>query len=267
MRFLALVLLVLSTNALSTQIVEWKKKPIDIVLPIGKERIIELPDNVFVGLPANIEKLVRTQSAQGYVYLTAFSEFQSSRVQLRLHDTGEIVLLNLSASAQSMETENIVIRLPSEKKERLTNNAKSDYSAPSKNTATPVELTRFAALKLYAPERLATNDHRIRVSKAPNIDLDGLFTGKSYGVFDAEAVAVFRSGHLYLTAVKLVNKHLLPRTINFTDINADFLYATPQHLQVNQKNVPGDTTTLYIITDKPLDAALYLTPLKELNHG
>jgi integrating conjugative element protein (TIGR03749 family) len=263
MRTIILVLLVLFTStSFATQVVEWNKRPIDVVLQVGKERIIQVPDNVLVGVPNSIKPLLRVQPAQGYVYLTALESFSESRLQLKMHKTGEIILVDVSTTTQNTTDESIVIKLP---KQVSNNNSVVSNQPQNQKAATPIELTRFATRTFYAPERLAVSDRRIRMSKAPKVNLDGLFTGSSFNVFDAKAMAVFRTGKLYLTAIKLVNKTPMAQPIVFTDINADFMYATPQHVQINRMNVPGDTTMLYLITDKPLAAALYLPSVSQ--HG
>ena len=251
---LVIFCIVFGTGAFATQIVEWKKQPISVVLPVGKERIIQLPDNVIVGVPSSIKQLLRVQSAQGYVYLTARDSFSQSRIQLKIHETGEIIILDVSTSTDGSTQENIIVKLPKELSGNATEVAQAELT---RKAATPIELTRFATRTIYAPERLAISDKRIRMNKPPKVNLSNLFTGQSYDVFNATALAVFRTGNMYLTAIKLVNKTPVQQTIEFTDINADFLYATPQHLQVNEKNIPGDTTMLYMITKKPLAAALY----------
>ncbi len=250
---------VFTLTAQATQLVEWANKPISVVLPVGKERIIQVPDHVYVGVPGSIKSMIRVQSAQGHVYLTALGEFMPSRVQLKLHESGKIILLDVRSSNESEETENIVISLPSKKRapvQASTSNVVNVGTQP----VTPIQLTRFAARMFYGPERLAISDNRIRVSKASNVDLSTLFTGKSFGKFEAKAQAVFRSGNMYLIAIKLRNKSNSVQTIEFKDLNVDFQYATPQHLQVNRANVPGDTTMLYLITNKPLEASLFVMP-------
>ncbi len=253
-----LVCVFFCSSLFASQLVQWDKRPISVVLPVGKERIIQLPDNVLVGVPASIKPLLRVQSAQGLIYLTARQSFSQSRVQLKLHSTGEIILLDISAiNNDELTQEDIVITLSKNNQKTPSELKTNSSSTMSKRQVTPIELTQFATRTFYAPERLALNDKRIRVTKAPTLDLSRLFTGNSFQVFDAKAQALFRAGNLYLTAIKLVNNTHTQQTITFTDIDADFLYATPQHLQVNKKNVPGDTTMLYLITKKPLAAALY----------
>lgn len=256
---LAVFALLMSTNALSTQIVEWNKRPIQVVLSVGQERIIELQDNVFVGVPSNIKDLLRVQSAQGFVYLTALEQFPKSRIQLKLNKTGEIIILDVGTTIEKTTSENIIIKHLKDAPKK--GQSDTGHSIGNKSlSATPVQLTKYAARMFYAPERLAVKDARIRMSRAPNVNLNGLFVGKSFNLFDAQALAVFRTGNLYLTAIKLNNRTAQEQTIYFEDINADFLYATPQHLRVNAKDNSGEMTMLYLITSQPLEASLYLSP-------
>ncbi len=264
---LLLTLLAISFSFASqaTQIIEWNKKPIRVVLPVGKERIIQLEDNAYVGVPESIKPLLRVQSAQGSVYLTAIEEFPESRLQIKLNATGEILLIDIKTSVKNTETENVIIKTskakrPSEDK----NNSNQDIAINKRDPVTPIQLTRFASRAFFGPERLSVKDSRIKMTQAPDIPLSNLFNGSSYGLFAMEALAVFRANNMYLTAIKITNKTPVPQVIKFREIDADFQFATPQHLRVNQANVAGDMTVLYIITDKPLSAAIYM-PYSRIN--
>lgn len=264
MRYLALILFIFATlQASATQIVEWNKKPIEIVLPLGKERILEFPDNVFLGIPASLSPFLRSQSAQGFLYLTALEGFPKTRIQVKLNKSGEIILLDIrSTNTSEATTESIVFKMPSE----ASSIAKDEITKAQKRLppVTPIQLTRFVSRLFYGPERLAISDPRIKQAFAPKMNLDDLFIGPSYGVFELKAEAVFRASGLYLTAIKVSNKTPVPQTIMFNDINAEFAYVTPQHLQVNQMNVAGDMTMLYIITRQPLEASIYLPVVSKL---
>ena len=126
----------------------------------------------------------------------------------------------------------------------------------------PEEMIQFAAREFYAPPRLHINDPRLsRTSVNKDEDTEDLFIDTSYGLYDATPIAAWQSSSgQYLTAVKLVNRKDEPVTINPFHLNMQFSYAAPQHIRLDPRNSPGDTTMLYIITDRPFTESRYETP-------
>ena len=126
----------------------------------------------------------------------------------------------------------------------------------------PEEMIQFAAREFYSPPRLHINDSRLsRTSVNKDEDTEDLFIDTSYGLFDATPIAAWQSSSgQYLTAVKLVNRKDEPVTINPFHLNMQFGYAAPQHIRLDPRNSPGDTTMLYIITDRPFTESRYETP-------
>ncbi|GIC77589.1 TIGR03749 family integrating conjugative element protein [Moritella sp. F3] len=259
LRFLTFILILFVTSASATEVITWKKEPIRITLTKGKERLLKFPDHVFYQKPLAVSDKVDISSAQGTVYITAKEEFDTTRFRFRLNDSQKIILVDIqSVDASNITNENVIIKLPQKQKvssEYVQENATSNTTS---GRVTPIQLTRYASRALYGPERLALSDSRIATLAAPDIDLSNLFTGTSFNTFKLSTIAVFKTDEFVLTAIKIVNKSMLEQPIEFKDINADFSYATPQHLFVRQKNAPGDTTVLYLVTDKPLANAIYV---------
>ena len=80
--------------------ITWQKTPIALALTVGKERRVDFPGPVKVGLPAAIQSALRVQSVAGTVYLLAHQPFEATRVMVRAVDSGAIYLLDLSADNQ-----------------------------------------------------------------------------------------------------------------------------------------------------------------------
>jgi integrating conjugative element protein (TIGR03749 family) len=255
---LVMFVMLFSLDVFAAQIIKWKNLPLTINLEVGAERIIQVDDNVILGVPASIKKYLKADSAQGYIYLTATKAFPKTRFKLRMKSNNEVILVDLVSSNKKSDLPNLKIEIPS-----LSGDNEEVYSASGSNrqaNVTPIQLTRFAARSFYGPSRLMDDHPNIRMQKVKALDLSTLFTGKSLDVFDVKAIGVFRSGDMHLTAIKLVNKTMVRQAINFHEIDADFQFATSQFVQVNQKNVHGDTNMLYLITKKPLANALYQQP-------
>lgn len=123
-------------------------------------------------------------------------------------------------------------------------------------------MIQFAAREFYAPPRLRTNDQRLnRTALNSAEDMRDSFIDTSYGIFDATPIAAWQStSGQYLTAIKLVNRKSSPVKVNPFHLNMQYSYAAAQHIQLNQNNVPGDTTMLYVISDRPFSDSRYESP-------
>ena len=119
---------------------------------LGKERRVDFPGPVKVGVPATIQAVLRVQSVAGTVYLLAHQPFEPTRVMVRAIDGGAVYLLDLSASDEGGPSPPIEIRVPEAGgSEPVSNNDEQSAGFPAYGY---VALTRFAAQQLYAPARL-----------------------------------------------------------------------------------------------------------------
>ena len=60
--------------------ITWQKTPITVSLTVGKERRVDFPGPVKVGLPAAIQSTLRVQSVAGTVYLLAHQPFEYEEI-------------------------------------------------------------------------------------------------------------------------------------------------------------------------------------------
>ena len=63
--------------------IAWRKTPIVIELPVGTERLVHFPSAVRVGVPPQLQGMLRVQSIAGTAYLLAHQPFPSTRVIVR----------------------------------------------------------------------------------------------------------------------------------------------------------------------------------------
>lgn len=281
-----LLAVVFAEQAVAVEAIEWQKKPIKVSLQVGEQRMIHFPDHVMFGRPDSLANALDVDSLQGTLYLTAHETFAPTQVRVKLNDSGDIVLLDLIAvPRQGAPLDEVLISVPGSeagaaaaaaaKENRTSGKPASTSSAAAENplagtpfdpvgdgVISPEEMIQFAARQFYAPPRLRTNEQRLeRTSANTGEDLRDLFIGRTYGQFDATTVAAWRSSAgQYLTAVRLVNRKPFKVKVNPFDLNMQFNYATAQHIQVAQANVPGDTTMLYVITDRPFTESRYENP-------
>ncbi len=124
-----------------------------------------------VGFPPSLNEKLRIQSTGGAVYLRAESAFPQTRLQLQDVESGEILLLDVTATAGKGKLEPVRVVYSGEVStqrdsqsvrrsgqaagaaadavpESVDRKAKTRYPAPL-----PVLLTRYAAQSLYAPLR------------------------------------------------------------------------------------------------------------------
>ena len=230
----------------STERIEWKKTPIRLVLTVGVERQVEFPSSVKVGVPGNLQPLLRTQSVNGMVYLMAHAPFESTRVMVREIDGGQIYLFDISASKKPGRSHPIQVYVQEAKEpDDLT-----DGSAVGSNI-NYVTLTRFAARQLYAPARLLSDRPgivRTPVSRDP-IDL------VRGGAIDATPLVAWRAEGYYLTAVKLTNRTGQPQTLDPRNLRGAWLTATFQHHRLLPVGNESDTTAVYLISARPFSVS------------
>ncbi len=253
---LILASIFLSSSPVFSQIenlqrIEWKKVPIRVNLTVGKERLVHFPGSVSLGIPESITPFLRSQSINGTVYLLAHQPFETTRVVIRSNNSGPIYLLDISAKVSGNDTVPLQIIIP-----KQHSGIESDNSAknPAIISSTPsyVALTRFVAQQLYAPKRLLKN-----VAGIVRISVSGeavpLVRG---GVVDAQPVAAWRAGSLYVTAVKLSNSSSKEAvTLDPRHLRGNWLTATFQHNRLLPAGDDADTTVVYLVSDQPFDIA------------
>ena len=274
---------VLAGDALAVEIMHWERRPLEIPLPVDEERIVTLDRNVRVGLPpalANPEVL-RVQSAGGVLYLKAFEAFETQRVRVQDVESGDVLLLDLSAREGASSEEILVVdsreasparasasRSPSGSTSGSSGAQTSEASRPSAQasgraaaTPVPVLLTRHAAQSLYAPQR--TIEPLRGVSRVPMRLPESLGTLLPSLPVSATPLGAWRLDGWTVTAVKLENNdrqrafELDPRWLQ-----GEFYSATFMHPYLAPRGSVEDTTTVFLVTRRGgLDRALI--PLEE----
>lgn len=229
--------------------VTWRKTPIAIELPVGTERLVHFPGAVKVGVPTQLQGVLRIQSIAGTAYLLAHQPFASTRMIVRGLDDGQVYLLDLSASEKSAGNAPIEIFMP----DQPTTDGRETESAPS---APPqygyVVLTRFAAQQLYAPARLLKELPGV-VREPVKREPVALVRG---GAVEAVPLIAWRAGDLYLTAVKLTNRTDRPQTLDPRTLRGSWLTAAFQHNRLHAAGSEADRTVVYLVSARPFAPSL-----------
>ncbi|WP_409319744.1 TIGR03749 family integrating conjugative element protein [Pseudomonas putida] len=253
-----IVILVMSSGWCSAvgavEIKYWDRLPLAVPLTVGQERVLMLDEDVRVGLPSTISGKLRVQSVGGTVYLRAAEALPPTRLQLQSVKTGDIILIDIEAleGSESLEPVKIVAQAPDAKTEKDT--------APVA-TPVPVVLTRYAAQNLYAPLRTVAPLPGVR--RVPLSDSGALRTLLPTERVSIKALAAWRLGDYWVTAVKIVNRGPGKVALDPRHLQATLFAATFQHADLGLAGTPEDTTVAYLVTrGSDLQHAMLLPPPK-----
>jgi integrating conjugative element protein (TIGR03749 family) len=258
---LALLLAVLASGAASAaetipERIVWQKEPIRLDLSVGKERRVDFPGPVKIGLPPQLESMVRVQSIAETVYLLAHDAFEPTRVVVRETESGRMYLLDVAASGEGGSGPPVEVYAGEESRSSrdrpMNDGVGNDTPPPVLPSYGYVTLTRFAAQQLYAPARLLKGLPgvvRVPVKRTAVALVRG-------AAITAEPLVAWRAGELYLTAVKLTNRTDRSLTLDPRTLRGEWLTAAFQHNRLLPKGDESDTTALYLISARPFAASL-----------
>jgi integrating conjugative element protein (TIGR03749 family) len=229
------------------QRVTWDKVPIPVILQAGEERMVHFRAPVSVGVPAGLDQLLRTQTVNGTVYLLATTAFPETRIIAREVDGGQVYLLDVSATADGADSGPISIFID----ETAEVNNRSMQSKSIEHHGY-VSLTRYAGQQLYAPMRLLSSDPGIVRQPVRQAAVE-LVPGE--GV-ESTPLAAWRSGSLYVTAVKLTNRRKRAQVLDPRTLRGQWLAATFQHSRLLPAGDDADTTAVYLVSARPFEESL-----------
>lgn len=234
----------------------WNHVPIRVTLGVGadKERRIVFPSTVFIGIPPELEPFIRVQTVDTTSYLTATAPFPKTRIVAEDRTHGTVILLDVNAVRGAASVAPVEIVLPSSQADRADSGSHqapgdSDGAEPAVDMVT---LTRFAAKQFYAPRRLATTLPGVRRVPLDGTPLNGLYRG---ALISAVPMASWRADDLYVTAVRLQNESRYAVVLDPRALRGEWRAATFQHSRLLPKNDEADTTAVYLISDRPFEAA------------
>jgi integrating conjugative element protein (TIGR03749 family) len=221
--------------------------------------LVGFPVPVRVGMPPDLGgDVLRTQIVDGTIYWVATQEFPAKRIEVQATGSGNIYLLDLSASKSATVTAPVEISVPE---------AKLDVASPAKAGIAPVQavpppppkeqdyatLTRMASQHLYAPARLHRVPEGVHQAGVAKTGTDRLLRG---GVAEATPVGAWRSGSLYVTAVKLRNLTDEEVVLDPRRMRGHWITCAFQHGSLSPRGDLRDTTSAYLISAKPYGESL-----------
>lgn len=250
---LSLIGLCIATASPAAEILHWEHLPLPVSLTVGEERVVILDSPVRAGVPASLDGVLRVQSADGAVYLDAEAPFRRSELELQDLDSGELILLELTARRAAPHQPVLQpIRIIENPNASDTGARSNQFSAASESrhaaaeTPLAVALTRYAAQSLYAPLRTVEPVPGIAEVPIPTrLPIDTLLPTLPVR---STALAAWRLEREYVTAIKLTNTSSRWVALDPRLIQGDFVAATFEHPDVGPAGHSTDTTVVYLVT-------------------
>ncbi len=231
--------------------------PIQISLRVNAERRLIFDSAFEIGIDPQDADAFSPEVYDHNLLLTV-SRPVSARLRVRLQD-GQIVPLDILAvdAAVSQQPIQIVRQrvLDAEKALSQAGDKVPDSALHLNNSRTNpsyIDLVRFAAQSMYAPDRLIK-----QVKGAAVVPLEP----KEVRLvrFDYVSTLPIRSWQmagLYVTAIKVTNKQSAAVNLDPRLILGNWRAATFHHRRLQANGSGLDTTMLYLVSDRPFDQAL-----------
>ncbi|MBA2656837.1 MAG: TIGR03749 family integrating conjugative element protein [Tatlockia sp.] len=240
------LLVTIQSYALDAEHVLWDKTPIPVDLSLSEERLIHFPEAISI-VDNEAGDKVAVLKIQDTLYLKGKSLFENKRLLVQLMPQGEVIILKLSAKEKISASKPVEILL--EKKEEKTN----PQEPVNRFDMNAITLTRFAIQSLYAPQRLLVIPESVgRIPMQTRRQIN-LFSDAS---IEARPLISWHGGALYVTAVEL--KNLLNKEVIVDPRLMVGNWQTATFYPTNTLEPRGkeDTTTVFLISDRPLNTAL-----------
>ncbi|GKS87284.1 TIGR03749 family integrating conjugative element protein [Acidovorax sp. SUPP1855] len=242
----------------------FERAPIAVPLPVGRERLITLPAPAALHVPRDMESVARLEVIDRTLYATALVPFTTLRIVAELVDSGQQIPMDLvageSTASATSELEVFVVEAGKASGPAATATgaaaggaAVAKEAEPEQPAADMVQLTRYAARMLYAPRRLAYDLPGVRQVEVGTQPVTGLLRGAQV---EAAPLGQWRSGNLYVTAVRVTNRARTPLELPLEDIRGRWISATAQHGRIGPAGSDWDTTALYLVCERAFEACL-----------
>ncbi len=243
------MLLANSFDTGGTETVYYKGRPLIVEVPVGGERMLEFGRAIQVGLPKALIGKVQAESIAGTVYLVANEAFEHERFRFRDVDTGEILVLDMTARPGGASAP-LRIRSAATQSDQVPEAVTVEPASNGVLPPSDVALVRHAFQSVYSPDRLVKP---IAGMQAVTLRDDTVVRRLIPG-FDvaAKPIAQWRSDDgRFVTAVYIRNLEQRVIELDPRSIRAGRGWITSSFLTgvlAPATNV-GDATTLVVVSD------------------
>jgi len=239
-------------DADNTERIVFRRAPVRIELPLNRERFVTFPAPVALHTPEGFDSLVKVQVIDRTAYVKAAGPFESIRVVAEDLTNGRQIPIDLVAARDATASARPVeIFMPSSPSANDVTSKASESPPEAPDSLDLVGLTRHAAQSLYAPRRLVPAHPGVRQVQVTPVAVQGLYRGWRV---ETTPIGAWRSGQLYVTAVRFTNQGTNPLDIDLQEMRGQWLAATAQHTRLLAAGSPWATTTVYLVCDRPFDA-------------
>lgn len=232
--------------ALDSEHVLWDKTPIPINISLAEERLVRFPQAISIVDNEAIDNMAILK-VQDALYLKAKEEFHNKRLLVQLMPQGEVIILSLSADKEIHSNKPVEILI----EEIAQDTNKSELTSNLDNNA--ITLTRFAIQSIYAPERLLVIPEGVSRTPMQTRRQITLFYGAS---IEARPLISWHGGEFYVTAVELKNQLNKEIVIDPRHMIGHWQTATFYPSNTLAGRTKKDTTTVFLISDRPFNEAL-----------
>ena len=240
------------------EVVRWDRSPIRLTLAINQERLLQFQAPIQPGVPPAVAQKIRIQAIDDTVYITAKEPFDYARFQVREIDSGRIYLLDLQAQAGGQSHPIRIVASSGGNEGAVQRDGTETTTAPPRPSYGYMALTRFAAKQVYAPERLTAGLPGLqRVPLGTRRSGKHLMSGAAIVATPLVSWRAVNNGaSLYVSAVRLKNATRELVVLDPRRIRGTWRAATFQHSHLAPAGQAADTTTVYLISDRPFREAL-----------
>ena len=227
--------------------------PIELSLPLNKEVSLAFDSDIkSIAIKGDVRSMIDSESVDRRWWIKATASFTDTKVLVK-NDLGKILVFILSSDKN--------IPIVNTKYKVITKRAKlikvADKNLNQARSLSLVDLTRFAAQKLYAPLRLIEN---INLNKVPvNLQKINLFTCQTNTWCvdtSAQPLASWTDGKRYISAIEIKNISGFSIDLDPRSLTGKFVSATFQFNRIGRLGSNTDTTVLYVVTTESLEQSL-----------
>lgn len=232
------------------------RAPLRVALAAGRERRVYLPWEAALHLPAEAAGL-QAQIIGTTLYLTGQSGQPIVRIIAEGLDGQGMIPLDIQVRDQLAGVpDELEISMSGGRsgQKKSIRRSSADEEDDDDEPAAPdlVQLTRFCAQNLYAPQRLIKPLPGVRAVEVRSMPVGGLYRGASVLT---TPIGAWRSAALHVTAVRFTNRGQTPIELDMDLLRGRWVAATPQHHVLARNGDDADTTAVCLISEQPFDAS------------
>ena len=235
----------------------FERRPVTAVVEIGRERLVHFPFEVAIHKPEQTDGPLDVQLIGNTAYLNAKTPMAPLRLVAEGLDGQGMIPINVVVRAKAPGVpDDLEIQLASFAKAGSdTGKRRADAGDNEDDEPAPpdlVQLSRYCAQMLYAPQRLIKPLRGVRQVDVRLMPVANLYRG---GALITTPIGAWRAGTMYVTAVRFTNRTNQAVELDMDQLRGHWTAATPQHWRLLPQGSEADTTAVCLISEQAFDAA------------